>query len=196
VLDFYSQRSPIFLAAVFDGEAAADRGQALGDGTPVHLTIPTDDPWVPLRILGLGKQPTELVEADVFLLTDREPAILPQPNDGLILAHNDRASDLLLEDLRSDAGMEWVPDDMWLAKLQVNSTANDLKFDLAIDVTGANNPSRIDAGLDLVPQAISSLVPENSSNDGGISNTWAWAAGVAAVVAAVFVTRRVSEARK
>ena len=28
VLDFYAQRSPIFLAAVFDGEAAAERGQA------------------------------------------------------------------------------------------------------------------------------------------------------------------------
>ena len=32
------------------------RGQAIGDGTPVHITIPTSDPWVPLRILSLGKQ--------------------------------------------------------------------------------------------------------------------------------------------
>ena len=55
VLDFYAARSPIFLAAVFDADAAAERGQAIGDGTPVHLTIPTDNPWVPLRILGLGK---------------------------------------------------------------------------------------------------------------------------------------------
>ena len=44
VLDFYAQRSQIFLAAVFDGEAAAARGQAIGDGTPVHITIPTDKP--------------------------------------------------------------------------------------------------------------------------------------------------------
>src|SRR5207245_9202983 len=35
VLDFYARRSPIFLAAVFDGEAAAARGQQIGDGTPV-----------------------------------------------------------------------------------------------------------------------------------------------------------------
>ena len=55
VLDFYAARSPIFLAAVFDADAAAARGQAVGDGTPVHITIPTDNPWVPLRILALGK---------------------------------------------------------------------------------------------------------------------------------------------
>ena len=55
VLDFYADRSPIFMAAAFDADAAAERGQAIGDGTPVHLTIPTDNPWVPLRILGLGK---------------------------------------------------------------------------------------------------------------------------------------------
>lgn len=76
VLDFYASRSPIFLAAVFDGAAANERGQRLGDGTPVHLTIPTDNPWVPLRILGLGRQATDRVEADVFLLTDKTPAIL------------------------------------------------------------------------------------------------------------------------
>ena len=77
VLDFYAQRSPIFLAAVFDGEAAAERGQALGDGTPVHITMPTDNPWVPLRILGLGKQAEDFIQADVYLLTDERPALLP-----------------------------------------------------------------------------------------------------------------------
>ena len=41
VLDFYAQRSQIFLAAAFDGDAAAARGQNVGDGTPVHITIPT-----------------------------------------------------------------------------------------------------------------------------------------------------------
>ena len=59
VLDFYADRSPIFMAAAFDADAAAERGQAIGDGTPVHLTIPTDNPWVPLRILGLGKAAAE-----------------------------------------------------------------------------------------------------------------------------------------
>ena len=79
VLDFYAARSPIFLAAVFDADAAAQRGQSVGDGTPVHITIPTDNPWVPLRILALGKTATERVDADVYLLTDRRPALLPVP---------------------------------------------------------------------------------------------------------------------
>ena len=55
VLEFYAARSEIFLAAAFDAEAAAERGQQVGDGTAVHITIPTDNPWVPLRILALGK---------------------------------------------------------------------------------------------------------------------------------------------
>src|SRR5687767_4970066 len=135
VLDFYADRSPIFMAAAFDADAAAARGQAIGDGTPVHLTIPTDDPWVPLRILGLGKADGELVEADVYLLTDEKPDMLPNPggifeSDGLILDHSAAASELLLTDLRSDVGMEWVPDEAWLTKVVVASEAGDLQFDL------------------------------------------------------------------
>jgi Uncharacterized protein conserved in bacteria (DUF2330) len=151
VLDFYADRSPIFMAAAFDADAAAERGQAVGDGTPVHLTIPTDNPWVPLRILGLGKADGELVEADVYLLTDEKPAMLPNPgafaeSDGLILDHSAAANELLLSDLRSDAGMEWIPDEAWLTKVVVASEAGDLQFDLAIDASGAGDPSPIDAG--------------------------------------------------
>src|SRR5438034_1237285 len=80
VLDFYANRSPIFLAAVFDADAARARRQSIGDGTPVHITIPTANPWVPLRILALGKTGGEKVEADVYLLNDRQPALLPDPN--------------------------------------------------------------------------------------------------------------------
>ena len=94
VLDFYAARSPIFLAAVFDADAASARGQAVGDGTPVHVTIPTDNPWVPLRILALGKTPAERVTADVYLLTDRKPALLPVPTgDGRARARAQRAGD-------------------------------------------------------------------------------------------------------
>ena len=86
------QRSQIFLAAAFDGEAAAARGQNVGDGTPVHITIPTDNPWVPLRILALGKSDAERVQADVYLLTDRAPALLPAPDgfNGMTLEHRRR----------------------------------------------------------------------------------------------------------
>jgi hypothetical protein len=151
VLDFYADRSPIFMAAAFDAEAAAERGQAIGDGTPVHLTIPTDNPWVPLRILGLGKSAGELVEADVYLLTDDRPAMLPDPgafgaDEGLVLDHSRAASDELLADLRSDAGMEWVPEDAWLTKVVIDVPAGDVVYDLAIDTSGAGRPSAIDAG--------------------------------------------------
>jgi len=151
VLDFYANRSPIFMTAVFDADAAAARGQAVGDGTPVHLTIPTDDPWVPLRILALGKADAEVVEADVYLLTDHRPALLPDPGavfgtDGMALLHSARANDLLLDDLRSDKGMEWVPEHAWLTKVRVNGSAADIQFDLAINAHGGA-PSAVDAGF-------------------------------------------------
>ena len=151
VLDFYAARSPIFLAAVFDADAAAQRGQAVGDGTPVHVTIPTDNPWVPLRILALGKTAQERVDASVYLLTDDRPALLPAPVDsnGLRLDHFAPASQALLEDLRSDRSMGWVPASAWLTKVGIDAAAPDLKFDLAIDASGANAPSRVMAGLDM-----------------------------------------------
>jgi hypothetical protein len=161
VLDFYANRSPIFLAAAFDADAAAARGQQLGDGTPVHITIPTDNPWVPLRILALGKSAAEQIQADVYLLTDDTPALLPKPLgvNGIRLDHSASASDSLLTDLRSDRGMEWVPSKGWLTKIAVDGPAADLTYDLAIDVSGAGAPSAVDAGfalpsLEAVGQAV------------------------------------------
>jgi hypothetical protein len=149
VLDFYARRSPIFLAAVFDGDAAAERGQQLGDGTPVHLTIPTDNPWVPLRILGLGKQPDDRIEADVYLLTDDKPSLLPSTGAGIAVTHDAPARATLLDDLRSDDGMGWVPERAWLTKMAIDSATSDLVFDLAVDASGEGRPSFVDAGLQL-----------------------------------------------
>jgi uncharacterized protein DUF2330 len=151
VLDFYAGRSPIFLAAAFDADAAAERGQQVGDGTPVHITIPTAAPWVPLRILALGKNPNERIDADVFLLTDSRPNLLPTPIglNGLTIGYFDAASESLLNDLRSDRGMGWVGRSGWLSKITIDASASQLTFDLAIDPTGAGRPSRVDAGLSL-----------------------------------------------
>ncbi len=151
VLEFYAARSQIFLAAAFDGEAAAARGQNVGDGTPVHITIPTENPWVPLRILALGKGGTEVVEADVYLLTDLTPAMLPAPDgfNGMTLDHSQPASQSLLADLRSDRGMEWVPEHAWLSKVALDGEASQFGFDLAVDASGGNAPSRVAAGIDL-----------------------------------------------
>ncbi len=180
VLDFYARRSPIFMAVRFDAEAARVRGRAKGDGIPVHLTIPTHDPWVPLRILGLGKQASETIEADVFVLTPNEPRMLPVPTDddseqGMFLERSEPASRDLLTDLRSDRGMKWLPqDDMWFSYLKVDSTVGNLTHDLAIDPTGVGAPSPVAAGL--VPPIRIDIPSEIS--------VWPW---VLAVAFAAFV---------
>src|SRR5689334_13925393 len=121
VLDYYSARSPIFMAARFDAAAAKQRGQSSGDGTPIQLTIPTGHPWVPLRILGLGLEPDRAVQADVFLLTDDRPQLLAG-DSGLDLDRSQPASSQLLDDLRSDQHMEWVPATQWLSYLKLDTT--------------------------------------------------------------------------
>ncbi len=148
VLDFYAARSPIFMAAVFDADAAKARGQKIGDGTPVHLAIPTAAPWVPLRILGLGKSAQDRVDADVYLLTDARPQMLPAPIglNGMRIDHSAAATVSLLDDLRSDKGMGWVPSSAWLTKVVIDGSAAQLKYDLAISAT-ATAPSPVAAGL-------------------------------------------------
>src|SRR5437764_146075 len=151
VLDFYAERSPIFMAARYDAEAAKERGQQQGDGTPIHLTIPVSNPWVPLRILGLGDDPDNRIDADVYLLTDRKPALLPQPGTplgfGLIPLRSEQASPQLLDHLRTDKGMAWVPQSLWFTAFRVGEQAGRLHYDLAVDASGRGRPSLVAAGL-------------------------------------------------
>jgi hypothetical protein len=199
VLDFYASRSPIFLAAVFDSAAAAERGQTFGDGTPVHITIPTDNPWVPLRILGLGKQADDFIFADVFLLTDRGPEFLPAVGKGLSLVYYGQATDLLLDDLRADAGMGWIPESAWLTKLQVLSSAADLRYDLAVDASGEGKPSLMRAGLLPLPNAAGSpsSLPDTGNNPGPGTNGWLEMAlfAASALVVMAFAAWRVARSR-
>jgi len=166
VLDFYAERSPIFMTVRFDADRAAEQGLSQGDGTPVHVVIPTPNPWVPLRILGLGAAADAPVEANVYLLTDIEPTMLPAPlapgvasrlpgtsHPGLILQQSTPASTSLLADLRSDKGMDWLPsDEMWLTYLRLDAEAGELDYDLAIDASGAGQPSLVAAGLEPVAE--------------------------------------------
>ena len=162
VLDFYARRSPIFMAARFDADAAKKRGQQIGDGTPIHLTIPVQNPWVPLRILALGKKGSDLVQADVYVLTDIRPAFLPGARDGLFLQHSAPASPALMRDLRADKGMSWMPaSGMWLTQLTINSAARDLTYDLAVDASGRGRPSREAAGLAPVRSPLTPLTPDS-----------------------------------
>jgi hypothetical protein len=182
VLDFYAARSPIFMAASFDAGAASARGQRLGDATPILLTIPTADAWVPLRILGLGHQPSDTIQADLYLLTDRRPALLPEPaaagQPGVALERSQPASELLLADLRSDKGMGWVPaSGMWLSYLRIDTTAGRLFHDLAVDTSGRGSPSPVAAGL-AGPDPAAPLRPGQAPTPpaGGAARLWPWLA--------------------
>lgn len=186
VLDFYARRSPIFMAARFDASRAATLGQTAGDGTPIMLTIPTDEPWVPLRILGLGQQPDASVDADVFLLTDTKPKLLAG-GEGLGINRSEPASSGLLADLRSDVGMEWVPEDMWFTHLPLAATAGQLDYDLAISTTPSAVPALADAGI----RAPNAVVP-TAVRDG--RPVWPIVAGlgVGTISLVVFARRRTS----
>lgn len=182
MLDFYASRSPIFMAAKFDPKEAERRDQQVGDGTPIHLTIPTPNPWVPLRILTLGLGDEANVSADLFLMTPGVPNMLPKPSltdsEGMVLERSERASEFLLSDLRNDKGMDWLPEeDMWLSYIRIDTAAGNLKHDLAIDATGLDEPSPVAAGLTQGPPSLP--VP-----DGGPA-TLAWVAtglGLAGIV--------------
>jgi hypothetical protein len=196
VLDFYAARSPVFMAVSFDARAARTRGQRLGEGTPIHLTIPTTDAWVPLRILGLGHQPSDAVQADLYLLTDRRPALLPGPaaggEAGVALERSGPASPQLLADLRADKGMGWVPaSGMWLSYLRIDTTAGELTHDLAVDTSGRGSPSPVAAGL---ADPGSPLRPAPATPAGGRPTAWPWLgvalAGVAGLAGVVGLARR------
>ena len=144
LLDFYGSRSPYFMAARFDADAAAQDDFVAGDGIPVQITMPTRQPWVPLHILHGAKPDSEIIEADVFLLTPQRPDLLY--GEGLTIERSEWASDLLLDDLRSDEGMEWIPEEGWFTYLKLDTEAQNVVYDLSVGV-GSTPPSFVDAGF-------------------------------------------------
>jgi hypothetical protein len=146
MLDFYAKRSPIFMAARFDASRAKSLGQNTGDGTPIMVTMKTDRPWVPLRILSLGLDKAKVVQADVFLLNDTKPQLLAGGR-GLSLDRSETANASLLSDLRSDKHMGWIPAHMWFTFLRLDVPARDLDYDLAISTRPGAVPSLTDAGV-------------------------------------------------
>ncbi|MDQ1395619.1 MAG: hypothetical protein QOG64_878, partial [Acidimicrobiaceae bacterium] len=193
VLDHYARQSPIFLAARFDAAAARERGQQAGDGTPIHITMPMDHPWVPLRILTLGRGQFEPVQADVFLLTDDQPKLSPGLGHGMTLDYSSAASDQLLQDLRSDKGMAWVPQSSWLSLVRIDASADQLDYDLSVD---GGHP----AGVKDVSVAAPVARASNGArpvHGGGGSLAWLWlVAGLVAAVAAGTVSAAVASARR
>jgi hypothetical protein len=170
VLDFYAQRSPIFMATKFNLKRAQEQGLLEGQGTPVHVVIPTPNPWVPLRILTLGRDPQDLVQADVFLLTDRLPATLPQAElanggenqQGIVQERSEWGSPSLMNDLRSDTRSKWIPGSaMWFTYLKIDTPASTLTHDLAIDASGFGHPDPVAAGFD--PVSLPTIDPATSA---------------------------------
>ncbi len=83
----------------------------------------------------------------MYLLTDRRPSLLPATGgNGLELAHSAAATASLLDDLRGDDGMGWVPSGAWLTKVRIDAAGGQLRYDLAIGASGAD-PSPVAAGL-------------------------------------------------
>jgi hypothetical protein len=190
VLDFYAQRSPYFMAVQFNAKKAKARGERLGDAIPIHLVMKTREPWVPLRILGLGAGPNAPIQADVFLLTDQAPNMLPVPAGvrgigprapGLVQERSQPASNSLLRDLGSDRGMKWIPrTGMWFTHLTLDAKAGELTYDLALNVDGGM-PSPVDAGL-------SSATARSRS--GPSATVWAVAVGIGLLIVMLFVAAR------
>ncbi len=153
VLDFYAARSPIFMAARFNADAAKERNQEQGEGTPIHLTIPMENPWVPLRILGLGKGSDDVINANVFLLTPDKPNLLPEPQAAprtpAPARWPGRRSARRCLPGAQRAGLEVAarrpplrqghgvgPGPMWFTYLQIGEQSGRLRYDLAIDKSG------------------------------------------------------------
>jgi hypothetical protein len=168
-------KADIFALAKFDAKQAAGRFIE-GQGVVIDFSIPLPSPWIPLRILTLGKHANEPVRGHLFFLTDAAPAIAPAPEsvDGMRVAYNGWASERLIADLRSDKGTGWIPQTMWLTALEMDTPAHKVDYDLTAAV-----------GASLPP-------PVTSASPGG---TWLWwvvatALGVALVGSWRLVVRR------
>jgi len=74
--------------------------------------------------------------------------------------------------------MSWVPESAWLTKLQIDTSAADLAFDLAVDTSGRRDPSTVAAGLEL---------PDAGSNLSTI--VWALSAAAAAALIVAIAVR-------
>jgi Uncharacterized protein conserved in bacteria (DUF2330) len=139
ILGRYSDKGAVFALAKFNALEASRRALTEGQGTTIHFTIPMSAPWIPLQILALGKGRAEIVDADLFVLTDHAPTLSPLiwTMPGMEIRRYGPASSQLLADLRSDEGMRWLPaSGMWLTAMSLHTHAINVVNDLSIDGGG------------------------------------------------------------
>ena len=148
----------------------------------MHITIPTDNPWVPLRILGLGKQANDFILADVFLLTDSGPEFLPggrkRPLPRLLRAGDGPSPGRPA--VRCRHGLD--PGVRLADEAQVLSSAADLRYDLAVDASGEGMPSLMRTGVFALRDANSSpsSLPDTGDRPGTAVSDWLQLAAVGA----------------
>ncbi len=143
----YAKGSPYFMTAKYDLAAAKARGQQVGDGVPLLLTMQTAHPWVPLEVLALDGQQ---VHADLYMLTDmavnttETAAVVGQsavgfevPNaPGFKVAFQEHLTPTLYHDLSSDRNMGWVRQDSWLTYLTLDADEKQVTYDLGVTNSG------------------------------------------------------------
>ncbi|MGH3443213.1 MAG: hypothetical protein ACRDUY_14470 [Nitriliruptorales bacterium] len=143
MLDFYAERSPIFAAIKFDNRRAAEQELNSGEGIPVRFSFADQDQaWIPVKILTFDKPDSEIVVADLFLMTPDTPKIL-----GGLVAGTDVTfqqsygpNSLLVADLTDDERAEWVPTRFTLTRIDVRSEARLLDWDIAARTGGTPEP--------------------------------------------------------
>jgi hypothetical protein len=153
----YALRSPIFMAAKYDVGAARLRGQFVGDGAPVLITMHTPHLWVPLEVLA---NENDAVKADLYLLTDgrtivggagailgEDPTGAALPGaPGFVVQRQEAMSPALFRDLSTDRNMSWVRPDGWLTYLTLDAPGRTVTYDMSVTTTGAMRLASMGAG--------------------------------------------------
>jgi len=170
-------KANIFALAKFD-KNEAQKKFVQGQGVVIDFEIPLPGPWIPLRILSLGKHEAEIVNAHLFMLTPERPMISPRLDSikGLTVVRDEWASNELIADLRSDTGTEWIPETMWFTAIELQAPSPTITYDIAALGVGGIQPVDLTGG---------------DARDG----SWAWwLIGAALGSAAIAIARRATKA--
>lgn len=195
----YAKGSPIFMAAKYNTQRAAQRHQIQGDGVPLLITMKTKHPWVPLEVLALDGQE---VQADLYFLTDMplntwglnakvgQSAVgsdVPGA-PGFKVAFQEKMPEQLYTDLSSDRNMNWIRPNSWFTYLSLQAPSEKVSYDLGISEAGVihlapfGTPPMavIDGSLSQDPPSWLLTLPMNSPE---------WAAGflIIALVAGLMI---------
>ncbi|HEY6377910.1 MAG TPA: DUF2330 domain-containing protein [Candidatus Dormibacteraeota bacterium] len=176
----YADRSPIFMAAKYDLTQARLHLVFNGDGTPVLITMRTPRLWVPLEVLANA---SDLVNADVYLLTDTKPTVagidlaafggnLPNAQ-GMQVVRQEPMNDRLHLDLSSDRNMGWVQAGGWFTALRLEAPGTVVTYDMTVVDAGLIFTAPMGAGPDAVATAPAVVLP--SPLGGGADHTTAFA---------------------